>query len=260
MTRRPAESRDRSLRVSLAELNRFNKHFGKSAAVALDFDHQRYLSMEKLNGGADAVWLDYGLEEPGNGLAAIDDRGTQQSVVHFSSSLQQHLLLALNCSWRRMSQAAQFRQIQILLFLAWGNPDVTRTPEMSRKQLLRLEWEGVDELGMFEAEPAAHPHWQTDQWLAGYDRSRGDLTTRLIQSEVPREFALHEDVPAPPHVRWMRAVHLAAAARWADEPWRGEDDCSMHARPPKNIAEIENWSLSALRYIAHQFRAALDGS
>lgn len=260
MTRRVAESRDRSLRVSLSDLNRFNKHFGKSVAAALDFDHQRYLSMEKLNGGTGPVGLDYGLEEPGNGLTAIDDRGTQQSVVHFSSNLQQHLLLALNFSWRRMSQTAQFRQIQILLFLAWGNPDVTRTPEMSRKQLLRLEWEGVDELGVFEAKVAAHPHWQIDQWLAGYDRSRSDMITQLIQSGEPREFALHDDTTAPPHVRWMRTLHLAAAARWADEPWRGEDDCSMHARPPKSIAEIENWSASALRYIAHQFRAALDRS
>src|ERR1035438_8124146 len=191
MTRRVAKSRDLSLRVSLSELNRFNKNFGKSVAAALDFDHQRYLSMEKLNGGTE-VRLDYGLEESGSGLTAIDDRGMQQSVVHFSSHLQQHLLLALSFSWRRMSQTAQFRQIQILLFLAWGSPDVTRTHEItSRKQLLRLEWEGVDELGVFEAKVAAHPHWQTDQWLAGYDRSRGDLITQLIQSGEPREFALH---------------------------------------------------------------------
>jgi hypothetical protein len=150
--------------------------------------------------------------------------------------------------------------MQILLFLAWGNPDVTRTPELSRRQLLRLEWDGVDESGAFEAKVAAHPHWQTDQWLAGYDQSRGTLTKLLTQGEGPREFALNEEIAAPPPVRWVRAVHLAAAARWADEPWKGEEDCSMHARPPKNVTEIENWSLSALRYIARQFTAALDRS
>jgi hypothetical protein len=157
-----------------------------------------------------------------------------------------------------MLSAFRFSQAQVLVFLAWGHVNVTSTPEGNRRQLLRLEWEGVNANGVFESEVAAHPHWHTDQWLAGYDPERTRAASRLAQDEVLEEFSPHAVYKAPPDVRWMRSIHLAAAAKWATIPWISESDCSMHATAPEDLKALENWTLSAIRYISHQFRAAME--
>lgn len=258
MTKRVAAPTDQSLRVPLAQLKTFNKTFGRCLATTLDFEHQRYLSLEKLSDLPGSPALDYGLVEGGKSLTAIDDRGTQQPVVHFLSSVQQHLLLALNFSWWQASNAARFQQVQVLVFIAWGDANVARTTEGNRRQLLRLEWEGVNQAGVFDSKTAAQPHWHTDQWLAGYDRERSQAAARLSLREGLHEFEAHAESNAPPNVRWMRSVHLAAAARWADIPWTSQNDCSMHAKAPENLQNVENWTLSAIRYVSHEFRAAID--
>jgi hypothetical protein len=94
--------------------------------------------------------------------------------------------------------------------------------------------------------------------LAGYSRERMRAAKRLTQGGGPLEFGTGADDRPPPDVRWLRSIHLAAAAQWAANPWISDDDCRMHAKPPVDLKALENWTLSAIRYISHQFRAAIE--
>ncbi len=253
---------NRAVAVPTRQLTEFNRrlpgHLGAS------FGSSRHLSIEKLDGETvPGARLDYGLVERSTNISALDDRGMEQPVVHLCSNerAQQHLLIGLNFSWLNGRREARYRATQILVFFAWGDKNVGRTAQGNRRQLLRLEWEGVDSEGAFEAKIAAHPHWQTDQWLAGYDLESTQAASRLRRSDTARDFETEmEQEERSPNVRWVRSVHLAAAAHWATNPWTTDEDCSPHARPPKDLQEVENWTVSSVRYISHQLQTALRGA
>ena len=190
-------------------------------------------------------------------LLVTDDRGLERVAVPFISNASsgQHLLLSLNLSWIRAGKAKlRFSGARIIVFLAWGHAKPKETLRDNRRQLIRLEWAGIDVDG-FEAKVAAHPHWQIDRWTAGYEATYRRV---LASEDVPaREFGVGPDVMPPRDVAWVRRVHLAAGARWADEPWDGSaGDCWTHAYGPRDQNAIANWVLSSLRYISSQCETA----
>jgi hypothetical protein len=186
-----------------------------------------------------------------------DDRGLERVAAPLMSNPKerQHLLFSLNLSWSRTGkQIFRFSGAQIVVFLAWGSPTLKDTLRENRKQLIRLEWAGLDKDG-FEAKIAAHPHWQIDRWTAGYEaREKRTLSTTDLPAQ---EFRPGGEAAPPMNVAWIRRVHLAAAARWAEEPWTGlANDCWTHAYGPHEAIAIANWVLSSVRYLASQFETA----
>ena len=111
-----------------------------------------------------------------------------------------------------------------------------------KHQLLRAEWAGVvrEEGGrdVFQSPGAAHPHWHVDG-LRTYFREierqlteiQDDVALRAVQAvafgedeevyEEEKGFDLRSiKVPEGKELSWT-SIHLAANARWAQNPWPG---------------------------------------
>lgn len=231
----------------------------------LAFDSRRHVSLQALPSPSGSHLREYGLYEPLSGLSsslfARDDRGTDKDAVRFISHPErnQHLLLALTLSWNNdANNAIRFISSQTIVFLAWGAGRADQTPVENRKQLLRLEWEGLNREGKHEARLAAHPHWQIDRWLAGHDPARALAAEAIRGSEAPKEFSPTATGARPRDIHWIRSVHLAAAARWSTMLWESDEDCTPHAASPLDAQQLKNWTFSSLRYLKQQFQSAFD--
>lgn len=244
------------------QLNQLIEEISRGCGPALGLEKNRYLFLQPFEAAPESRDREFGLYEPTDQLLARDDQGAEKNVVRLISHPErsQHLLLALTFSWYRDSaDALRFTRSQVIVFLAWGDARVDRTLLENRKQLLRLEWEGLNRAGEHEARVAAHPHWQIDRWLAGYDPAQALAAEAIRSSDKPRDFSLSAH-PFPPHdIHWIRTVHLAAAARWSTMLWAGSDeDCTPHATSPLDGQQLKNWTFSSLRYLRQQFQGAFD--
>ena len=251
------------LKINLKELSSFNQRLPSAIIHALGERGERQLLMSQPDQPRRSLRRDFELIEPGEPLTAVDDREAEIGVVRLCSLRQRsrHLLLGLQTSWLVDGKTAlRYGGCRLLVFYAWGNAKLGDIGSSSRRQLMRLEWEGVNIEGAFEASSAAHPHWQVDRWLTGLERATAAAARRLRQADSTKNFGEVFDAQDEElDMRWMRSVHLAAAATWADTPWANQDT-SAHARPPRDLEQLLNWLGSATRYIKEQFAAALEGS
>jgi hypothetical protein len=152
-----------------------------------------------------------------------------------------------------------------------------------KRQLLRAEWAGpteqIDHRYVFQADGAAHPHWHVDG-IKSYIDDVSRAFDRLSQDrEVARELArdrvrdfadeaAEEDItglfeiptvplPSSGDLTWTE-IHLAACARWAEQPWPGpEGPHDMHANNPATCEQIRFWVLSCVRYLQAQIEDKL---
>jgi hypothetical protein len=131
----------------------------------------------------------------------------------------------------------------------------------------RLEWAGRDgpERGQlaFPGHEAAHPHWHFDaesNWTVIEDpKAMVDLEIGEPEEEIN---LADGEVPEPTVVatapreqfRWFHRMHLPARAMWHEKlrSIPGEPDGQQHE--PQNSDEIDNWVLSAVRYLRREFR------
>ena len=129
----------------------------------------------------------------------------------------------------------------------------------------RLEWAARWDDGsgtlVFPGLGAAHPHWQID--LDKMHLERG--VAREIAIDLAPEVSAQEiDLFAPepgrleftersPHVRWFHKLHLPARAMWHETPCAMPHQTESHQHEPSTVGQIDDWVLSAVRYLRHEF-------
>lgn len=129
----------------------------------------------------------------------------------------------------------------------------------------RLEWAGRREDGsgglVFSGQGAAHPHWQIDLHELGNDEGvTKEILIDLAEANPVEEIDLHSLAPERPErprrsppLRWFHKLHLPARAMWHERPYAMPDDAESQQHEPAKIEEIDNWVLSAIRYVRHEF-------
>ena len=130
---------------------------------------------------------------------------------------------------------------------------------------LRLEWAGrwQDASGriVFPGQGAAHPHWQIDL----EELVRHDVVGTEVSIDMPAHQTIEEidldgtlaDRPESTYRRgglsWVHRVHLPVRAMWHEQPCVIPNDTASHQHEPATVGEIDNWVLSAVRYLRHEF-------
>ncbi|PTE12417.1 hypothetical protein C9427_00170 [Mesorhizobium helmanticense] len=144
-----------------------------------------------------------------------------------------------------------------------------------KRQLFRAEWAGVQrvekQVDMFPGNGAAHPHWHVDAIRGYVDGIKQQLEELRQDAELNRELVLgrvrdfgdgeaERDVaglfsapqlqlPTNGEMSWT-GVHLAADARWSEQPWPGPaGPHDVHAKGPKDLDALRCWLVSCVRYI-----------
>jgi hypothetical protein len=167
----------------------------------------------------------------------------------------------------RSGKRLQFRSSAVTVYLGIrGN---------AKRQLLRAEWAGAEELidgrYVFPASGSAHPHWHVDG-IRGYLNDVSRSWDRLIsERNAARDLAVdrvrefgdehaQQDIaglftlppvslPGPSDLAWTE-IHLAACARWAEQPWPGPGGPhDTHASNPENCQQLRLWLTSCVRYL-----------
>lgn len=135
----------------------------------------------------------------------------------------------------------------------------------------RLEWSGFDESsGQFvpPGSGAGHPHWQfgvdaldaspsgetADEIASELLQVATDDTALLLDGEAP---AITEPAPSSAKLRafWKR-MHFPSNAAWATTIWDPANDpagVKSHAWSPSSSDDIDNWVISAIRYVQSEF-------
>ena len=123
----------------------------------------------------------------------------------------------------------------------------------------RLEWAAQckDTSGQltFPGRGAAHPHWHIDLHKVDSNEGRKDSTILDISLTDPVEDVdLRTRIPETPKpLHWFHKLHLPARATWHKTPCHMPHDVAGHQHEPENVDEIDNWILSAIRYVRHEF-------
>ena len=124
---------------------------------------------------------------------------------------------------------------------------------------LRLEWEARWENhdGRFEfpGRGAAHPHWQVDSHVLLGDRSMGaEMTINLEDAQPTEEIDLSRNSSVTSHPsRWFHKLHLPVRAMWHERPCVMPGEVETQQHEPRGVDEIDNWVISAIRYVRHEF-------
>jgi|ERR1700733_2778363 len=161
--------------------------------------------------------------------------------------------IAMQEKWEWKGQhRACFLQCGLRLYIGERNGEAI--------QLLRLEWvaptlhEGVQS---YQGRYAGHPHWHIDRSaLIGseeYSRSLEALTAPMPQEvEDFSEVATSDGDTARPFrdFSWLQRIHLPARAQWMLQEWDGNQVPGPHQCEPKNLNELVNWWVGALRYLS----------
>ena len=144
---------------------------------------------------------------------------------------------------------------------------IARTDSGTKVLQFRLEWAGrrKDESGsgtlVFTGKGAGHPHWQID--LKKLQEAVGPA--QEIHIEIPSPITVQEiDLNKPSSGRprltrlrsplsWFHKLHLPARAMWHEQPCTMPSDAESHQHEPTTLDEIDNWVLSAIRYVRYEF-------
>jgi hypothetical protein len=211
---------------------------------------QGHIVFQKIPGGAESRST-YMLWHRPTELTAIDQRGGQLAVVPLCRRDEDHLLIAVGLDWwQKGRKKLRFASLQFVLFHASGALAAEQTSPASRKQVMRLEWQGPDDDGLLEAPLAAHPHWQVD--LA-------QVEPLSVGSFAAGPQDLAEVLKAPRRGiddSWIGKMHLAAGAQWDQSKWRGTLDEALHAHAPRDLQALLSWMLSACAYFKQEATAA----
>ena len=133
---------------------------------------------------------------------------------------------------------------------------------------LRLEWAGPRDNGSGRLEypgqgGSAHPHWHIDlQELMTYEPGTQEVTVDVKQRDTIESIDLGAtDVESVVPVyrtgplNWISKIHLPARALWHERPYEIQGDAEGHQHKPVTVDELDNWILSAIRYLVAEFEA-----
>ena len=58
---------------------------------------------------------------------------------------------------------------------------------------------------------------------------------------------------SPGTIPWFHRLHLPARAMWADQLCQMPDEAGPQQHEPSSSTEVDNWLVSAIRYMRHEF-------
>lgn len=170
--------------------------------------------------------------------------------------------------WRRIKTEFQFHSCNLRFALLSTEPHAAPL-------YFRLEWAGR-ELGIggeyvYPGKGSAHPHWQFDGemrettvLLSEPDEDgvvNVDLREQANVIDLERPAGINHLQPksnhreaTTSHFPWFSKLHLPARAMWSIEPCRMPNEATSQQHEPECSSEIDNWVLSALRYMRHEFQ------
>lgn len=132
---------------------------------------------------------------------------------------------------------------------------------------VRLEWAGRDhdhegrdsETLVFPGRGAAHPHWQVDlhEMFIADGIQPVVRTAEIDLSPRIEEVDLDEPTGSVPYVQhrllpWFHKLHLPARAMWHEDHKDSPRDAGRHQHEPESGQQIDNWVLSAVRYLRNE--------
>ena len=150
----------------------------------------------------------------------------------------------------RNNRKYSFRSVRLTIYIGPKN-------NVIKPQMFRAEWDGWAKWDKsnysFQANNAAHPHWQFDvvDSLSDDDHSRrATQLLRRLKAEADPEILEFSPQLSDVDVRDIVAtqkldrIHFASAAAWWKPPPH-----NGHMHSPKELADIEKWVQHSLDYI-----------
>ncbi len=233
----------RTLAEPTTKVEAFRKALAEQISTAFERD---YLSFEKASptpGGSSTI---YRLICPSTSIAVIDGRGQEQQVIEVVQGRGWQVLVGMTCNFMPAGQSKlRFTDCQIITFLR--SPPGRGTPAGDAMQIMRLEWEALDQNSNYDGE-IAHPHWQLD--VARFAEAKpATIFENPVLDRIPGP-------PAATDLTWISDMHLAASAAWAIKDWADERPVP-HVSGPQDLDELRRWIVSACRYLRYQLSNAL---
>jgi hypothetical protein len=200
----------------------------------------------------------------------LEDTSDQQLLTDMSAQLAiaadegAELQFYLAEHWFRKGKSFQFRSANLRFALFTSEPHALPL-------YFRLEWAArlPDSNGsyVFTGKGSAHPHWQFDGDLRALTFDPSDSEPgEIIDIELePKEQSVDLEAGVDATVTtvttdgaiglipWFHRLHLPARAMWAEQLCTMPDEASPQQHEPSNSTEIDNWIISALRYMRHEF-------
>ena len=129
----------------------------------------------------------------------------------------------------------------------------------------RLEWSGRQKQNsgefQFPGVGSAHPHWHIDVSELGRDDAEKNEIEIQLPSSTPSESIDLVQATKPDQTalaptgsqHWFRRLHLPARAMWHETPCLMPDEVVSQQHQPASVEEIDNWVISSVRYVCHEF-------
>lgn len=196
---------------------------------------------------------------------AFTGRDSENSVILAQNGAGATLLVGFTEEWICTAGNCTFYETRLRFYVDIGDGQ-------AGPPAFRLEWSGYDESsGQFvlPGSGAGHPHWQfgVDALDVGSTSETADeIADELLQDETDDTALLLDDEaqaiaePAPSSAKlrafWKR-MHFPSNAAWATAIWDPANDpagVKSHAWSPSSSDDIDNWVISAVRYVQSEFR------
>jgi hypothetical protein len=247
---------EKPLIVDQKELHQFHGAIGGDVRAAFELGNNRHLSCQKYEAVGTRTVDSYRLVDNSEyGTQVRNLRGNDIDVFPVPMDRSEVLLVGVSFDWAGSGKKFRFSSAQIIVFSGRKRPGSRKLEiEGDTRQLLRLEWAGRSDSGLFEALAHAHPHWQVDA-MPGFSAAPAIPTEPQVM-----DLADLRGERAPASKTWLSHLHLPSAAiGWMKgEGWKGDhNDCTAHANSPASIAELRAWVGSAARYLNHQLQNAV---
>ena len=194
-------------------------------------------------------------------LPAYTGRDQEYAVVLTQKSSGAKLLIGFTEEWICTAASCIFYETRLRFYIDIGEGEIG-------PPIFRLEWSGYDENGgqfLLPGSGAGHPHWQFGIDALDIDsggETADEIEVELNQSTVDDTALLLDAGPAESAYSgeklrsfWKR-MHFPANATWAAAMWDPDDDpqgTKSHATSPSNAGDIDNWVVSAIRYVRNEF-------
>lgn len=192
------------------------------------------------------------------------------AALALASDAQSTLFFAYNEEWQLGRRKDQVEFVSSNLRFAISGDDA---PDLQ----FRLEWAGAkttDDAISFPGRGAAHPHWQFDVDNAWFGSSAGAVSRSrasvaileidlepeveaidLVAPEVATGDVLHGQINSA--LSGFHRLHLPVRALWHESMCEMPEFAEPQQHTPKSETEIDNWMLSSLRYLKHEFETYL---
>lgn len=262
--RRTLVTKDEGLILPAEELRGRLRRLGRDVGAETPFRAAVFFS-NKPSVGRTIVWS---IQQGINTRTAFNGRASE-SVIELNASLtDNHLYVGITEEWAHGSERLVFCEVRLRFYVAPSPATTIGLP------IFRLEWadrKGAPGELAFPGNGAGHPHWQ----FRGEDlvEQRGDenVSAEAIAEQLQRA-AVDEtdrltgelsiplsalDAPARRSIAMLGRFHFPANAGWAAAIWdpasnpEGKD---LHASSPASCDELDNWIISAMRYVSNEIR------